>query len=64
MNKSIKLKIRIQIMKKLILPISILLLFAVGCDNPMLDNRVELDNSELPSYIIENYEKYKKWFDY
>ena len=44
MNKSIKLKIRIQIMKKLILPISILLLFAVGCDNPMLDNRVELDN--------------------
>ena len=24
----------------------------------------KLDNSELPSYIIENYEKYKKWFDY
>ena len=53
MNKSIKLKIRIQIMKKLILPISILLLFAVGCDNPMLDNRVELDNSELQDFSSE-----------
>ena len=53
MNKSIKLKIRIQIMKKLIFPISILLLFAVGCDNPMLDNRVELDNSELQDFSSE-----------
>ena len=40
-------------MKKLILPISILLLFAVGCDNPMLDNRVELDNSELQDFSSE-----------
>ena len=40
-------------MKKLILPISTLLLMAIGCDNPMLDNRVELDNSELQDFSSE-----------
>ena len=40
-------------MKKLILPISTLLLMAIGCDNPMLDNRVELDNSELQDFSFE-----------
>ena len=40
-------------MKKLILPISTFLLMAIGCDNPMLDNRVELDNSELQDFSSE-----------
>ena len=40
-------------MKKLILPITTLLLMAIGCDNPMLDNRVELDNSELQDFSSE-----------
>ena len=40
-------------MKKLILPISTLFLMAIGCDNPMLDNRVELDNSELQDFSSE-----------
>lgn len=40
-------------MKKLILPISALLLIAVGCDNPVRDNAVELDSSELQDFSSE-----------
>ena len=40
-------------MKRLILPISTFLLFAVGCDNPMLDNAAELDNPELQDFATE-----------
>ena len=40
-------------MKRLILPISTFLLFAVGCDNPMLDNAAELDSPELQDFAKE-----------
>jgi len=40
-------------MKKLILPISTLLLIAVGCDNPIRDKAVELDSAELQSLSYE-----------
>ena len=40
-------------MKRLILPISTLLLMTIGCDNPMVDDRVELDNSELQDFSSE-----------
>ena len=40
-------------MKRLILPISTLLLMTIGCDNPMIDDRVELDNSELQDFSSE-----------
>ena len=44
---------RNYIMKRLILPISTFLLFAVGCDNPMLDNAAELDSPELQDFAKE-----------
>ena len=40
-------------MKRLILPISTFLLFAVGCDNPMLDNAAQLDSPELQDFAKE-----------
>ena len=40
-------------MKRLILSISTFLLFAVGCDNPMLDNAAELDSPELQDFAKE-----------
>ena len=40
-------------MKRLILLISTFLLFAVGCDNPMLDNAAELDSPELQDFAKE-----------
>ena len=40
-------------MERLILPISTLLLMTIGCDNPMVDDRVELDNSELQDFSSE-----------
>jgi len=42
-----------NIMKKLLLPISTLLMIVVGCDNPMRDNAVELDSAELQDFSSE-----------
>jgi hypothetical protein len=40
-------------MKKIILPISTFLLLAIGCDNPLLDNAVDLDSQELQDFSSE-----------
>ncbi|MEA1882170.1 MAG: hypothetical protein U9N31_07205, partial [Candidatus Marinimicrobia bacterium] len=40
-------------MKKLLLPISTLLLIAIGCDNPVRDNAVELDSADLQDFSSE-----------
>ena len=39
--------------KKLILPISTFLFLAIGCDNPLLDNAVDLDSHELQDFSSE-----------
>ena len=39
--------------KKLILPISTFLFLAIGCDNPLLDNAVDLDSQELQDFSSE-----------
>ena len=39
--------------KKLILPISTFLFLAIGCDNPLLDNAVDLDSQELQGFSSE-----------
>ena len=40
-------------MKKIILPISTFLFLAIGCDNPLLDNAVDLDSQELQDFSSE-----------
>ena len=40
-------------MKKIILPISTFLFLAIGCDNPLLDNAVDLDSHELQDFSSE-----------
>lgn len=40
-------------MKKLLLPILILFLIVVGCDNPVRENAVELDSTELQGFSSE-----------
>jgi len=40
-------------MKKIILPISTFLFLAIGCDNPLLDNAVDLDSQELQGFSSE-----------
>ena len=40
-------------MKKIILPISTFLFLAIGCDNPLLDNAVDLDSMELQEFSSE-----------
>lgn len=40
-------------MKKLLLPISTLFLIVVGCDNPIRENVVELDSTELQDFSSE-----------
>ena len=40
-------------MKKLILSISTFLFLAIGCDNPLLDNAVDLDSQELQDFSSE-----------
>ena len=40
-------------MRKIILPISTFLFLAIGCDNPLLDNAVDLDSQELQDFSSE-----------
>jgi len=40
-------------MKKILLPISMFLFFAVGCDNPMLSKSTDLDSEELQALSYE-----------
>jgi len=40
-------------MKKILVPISTLLLFAVGCDNPIRSNAIDLDSEELQAFSSE-----------
>ena len=40
-------------MKKILLPISIFLFLAVGCDNPMLSKSTDLDSQELQALSSE-----------
>ena len=40
-------------MKKIILPISTFLFLAIGCDNPLIDNAVDLDSQELQDFSSE-----------
>lgn len=40
-------------MKNIIIPISTLLFLTIGCDNPLLDNAVDLDSQELQDFSSE-----------